>query len=116
MSESPAPARVSNVDAATAIARHRGGTPIIDVREDDEWRAGHIPGAMHLSVADLTPDSVPSRGPVLVICRSGSRSAKATQTLAAAGLEVGNVVGGMTAWAANGGSMEADTGRAPIIA
>lgn len=116
MSESPSSAGVSNVDAATAIAHHRTGVPIIDVREADEWRAGHIPGALHLPLDRLTPGAVPSRGPVLVICRSGGRSTKAAQALAAAGVEVGNVVGGMTAWAAIGGPMETGTGRTPTVA
>ena len=116
MSKSPSPTRVTNIDATTAISQHRSGLPVIDVREDDEWRAGHIPGALHLPLNRLTPDEVPNSGPVLVICRSGSRSTKAAQALAAAGHEVGNVVGGMTAWAAIGGPMEADTGGHPVVA
>ncbi len=109
------PVRVQNVDAATAIARHRGGTPVIDVREAEEWRAGHIPGTVHLPLAELTPAEVPGGGPVLVICRSGARSLQAARMLVAAGVEAGNVVGGMTAWAAIGGPLEADTGRTPVV-
>jgi Rhodanese-related sulfurtransferase len=116
MSKSPSPARVTNIDATTAISQYRSGLPVIDVREPGEWRAGHIPGALHLPLAKLTPDEVPNSGPVLVICRSGSRSMKAAKSLAAAGYEVGNVVGGITAWAAIGGPMETDTGSCPVVA
>lgn len=116
MPQRPSPARVSNVDAATALTRHRDGVPIIDVRDAREWRAGHIPDALNLPLNGLSPHDVPSGGPVLIICRSGSRSAQAAGNLAAAGIPALNVVGGMTAWAAIGGPMQAETGQPPTVA
>ena len=108
--------RVVSADELARMRADRPGLVVLDVRWRDEWDAGHIPGALHLPLNRLTPDEVPNSGPVLVICRSGSRSTKAAQALAAAGHEVGNVVGGMTAWAAIGGPMEADTGGHPVVA
>ncbi len=116
MPQRPSPAHVRNVDAATALTRHRDGVPIIDVRDDHEWRAGHIPDALHLPLKDLDPDNVPAEGPVLVICRSGNRSAQAARSLASAGVQAVNVLGGMTAWAAIGGPMQTDTGHVPTVA
>lgn len=71
---------------------------LLDVREDDEWAAGHAPGAVHVPMGQLTPESLPEGSPVYCICRSGNRSLQVAEVLVAAGLDARNVSGGMLAW------------------
>jgi rhodanese-related sulfurtransferase len=93
----------SEIDVAGAVAaRQRGTAQIVDVREPDEWREGHIPGAMHLPLAQLSVRSTeldPTR-PVITVCRSGRRSLIAGDALQKAGFsDVASLAGGMIAWA-----------------
>jgi hydroxyacylglutathione hydrolase len=77
---------------------------VLDVREANEWRDGHAPGAVHIPGAQLPSriDEVPA-GPVLVICGTGYRSAIAASLLARAGRdEIAHVVGGMDAYRSAG--------------
>jgi rhodanese-related sulfurtransferase len=78
------------------------GTVLLDVREIDEWAAGHAPDATHVPLSRLTSDAVPPGTTVLCICRSGGRSGKATEALRKVGIDAVNVAGGMNAWAAAG--------------
>lgn len=90
---------------------------LLDVREDDEWRAGHAPGALHVPLGEL-PSRLPElpEQPVHVICRSGRRSAQAVAWLmGAAGVESANVEGGMQAWAAAGRPMVAEGDDDPTV-
>lgn len=90
---------------------------ILDVREHDEWQAGHIEGATHIPMAQV-PQSLgvlPEGDPLYVFCRSGGRSAKVTQWLNANGFNAVNVDGGMQAWQANGKAMITDNGAAPTV-
>ena len=91
------------MDATTA--RSLGtAIQIIDVREDDEWAAGHIDGALHIPLAQLPQrlsEIDTTRTPVTV-CRAGGRSARAHALLTAAGRSAEDLTGGMQAWAADG--------------
>jgi rhodanese-related sulfurtransferase len=78
------------------------GVVLLDVREIEEWAAGHAPGAVHVPLSRLTPDAVPSGATVLCLCRSGNRSGRATEALRNHGIDALNVAGGMHAWAAAG--------------
>jgi rhodanese-related sulfurtransferase len=94
---------VPEVDVAeTARRLDAGEILLLDVREDDEWQAGHAPQAVHVQLGKLAADRIPTTCPVVVVCRSGNRSAHATAALVAAGLEARNLAGGMRAWAAAG--------------
>jgi hydroxyacylglutathione hydrolase len=78
---------------------------IIDVRGPDEWRHGHLPGAIHIPLASL-PDRLdelnPSRA-IVLHCKGGSRSAIATSFLKARGVSnVSNLLGGYTEWVKSG--------------
>ena len=88
------------------------GVAVLDVREPVEWHYGHIQGATHVPLMDLVArhDEVPS-GRVVVVCKVGARSARATAYLAQQGLDVANLDGGMVEWAAAGRPMVSDTGR-----
>ena len=90
---------------------------LLDVREDDEWAAGHAPDAVHLSMSTLTGrlDELPA-GPLAVICRSGGRSARVTAYLAGQGRDAVNVDGGMLAWEAEGRPMAGGGPDGPRVA
>jgi rhodanese-related sulfurtransferase len=94
------------------------GVYLLDVREDDEWAAGHAPEAVHVRLGELNERSeeVPRDREVYVICRSGARSAYAAQALAGAGWKAINVADGMTGWAVAGRPMVSETGTEPFVA
>ena len=94
------------------------GVFLLDVREDDEWTAGHAPEAVHVRLGDLglRAGELPRHREVYVICRSGARSAYAAQTLAAAGFSTVNVADGMTGWAVAGRPMVSADGAEPYVA
>lgn len=91
---------------------------LLDVREDDEWTAGHVPGATHIPLGQLGARTaeLPLDQDVYVICRTGMRSARAAKALNGAGWQALNVAGGMRDWAAAGRPMVSDSGAAPFVA
>lgn len=90
----------ASVSVQEARERQQAGALIVDVREADEWAGGHVPGARHvpLSRFNETARALPKDTELLVICRSGNRSARATTALREAGFNAVNVSGGMIAW------------------
>jgi hydroxyacylglutathione hydrolase len=82
---------------------------IVDVRAPDEWRRGHLPGAIHIPLAAL-PDRAGELDPsipIVVHCRGGGRSSIATSFLQARGIgSVSNLAGGYDAWVAEGFEVE----------
>lgn len=73
---------------------------MLDVREPNEWAAGHVAGAMHIPVGQLTErrqELDPNRE-MIVICRSGNRSGLACELLEEMGFQVVNMTGGLNAW------------------
>lgn len=92
-------------------------TTLLDVREDDEWAAGHAPEALHIPLGDLAArlGELPADNSLYVVCRGGGRSARATAFLNANGWDATNVDGGMRAWAAAGKPMAAETGADPTV-
>jgi len=93
-------ARLPDVDVPQALALLDDGALLLDVREPGEWAAGHAPQAVHVPLAALRPGALSRDRVVLAICRSGNRSGRAADALAAEGFAVHNVAGGMRAWAA----------------
>lgn len=79
---------------------------VVDVRNDDEWRTGHVCGAAHVMAGDLparAPALAADEAPLAVICGTGYRSTVAASVLKRAGVSrVINVTGGMVAWQAAG--------------
>lgn len=93
------------------------GAKILDVREDYEWEAGHIPDALHIPLDQLPDrlDDLDPDGDLAVICRTGGRSARATQWLESHGYSAVNVTGGMGAWLEAGKPMISDAGTEPTV-
>ena len=90
-----------NISAQEAAEQFLKGGTFLDVRRDDEFQSGHIPGAFHIPVEDLKKRTgdVPAGRPLYVICRSGARSAAACRMLTDCGMkQIVNVEGGMLAW------------------
>ena len=92
------------------------GALLLDVREPDEWEAGHAPAATHVPLATL-PANRPAQGRrIVAVCRTGARSARATNALNAWGYDAVNLAGGMQAWAASDlAVIAADGGPGAVI-
>ena len=91
------------VDEAANL--REAGAFMLDVREPEEWMAGHIPGATLIPLGELAARAaeVPADQQVVVVCRSGNRSATGRDILLDAGLEqVTSMAGGMNQWAGAG--------------
>ncbi|MEU2236772.1 rhodanese-like domain-containing protein [Streptomyces vietnamensis] len=86
---------------ASELAR---GAFTIDVREPDEYAAGHVPGVRTAPLSELGAHlaALPADRPVYVICASGNRSAWAAEHLEAAGFHAVSVAGGTSGWARTG--------------
>jgi rhodanese-related sulfurtransferase len=93
------------------------GVLLLDVREADEWAAGHAPNAQHLPMSEISGrlGELPQDGSVFVICRSGGRSARVTAYLNSNGWDAVNVDGGMQQWAATGRPLVSDAGDPQVI-
>ncbi|GLF96673.1 rhodanese-like domain-containing protein [Streptomyces yaizuensis] len=89
---------------------------ILDVRENDEWEAGHAEGALHVPMSDFVArygevtEAVADGRRAYVMCRVGGRSAQVTQYLVQQGIDAVNIDGGMLAWDAAGRPMVTDNG------
>ena len=91
---------------------------VIDVREDNEWHAGHAPNAIHVPMGTIPEnlDALPDTDETVpVICRSGGRSDRVVQWLVQQGFDMVNVDGGMRAWAAAGKAMTSEDGSEPTV-
>jgi rhodanese-related sulfurtransferase len=95
---------VVDVDPAEADRLVAAGAVMVDVREDDEWEAGHAPVAVHVPVGQVVDrmDELPTDRTIVCMCRMGGRSGSVAVHLAGAGYDVRNIAGGMQAWAAVG--------------
>lgn len=91
---------------------------LLDVREQDEWDAGHAPGAVHIPLGELPArlDELPDTdaGTLAVACRGGGRSSRAVAWLSQQGFDVANLDGGMKAWHGAGKQLVADSGSATV--
>lgn len=100
----PDMARRITVQEAAERTRNGGSALLVDVREADEWQAGHVPWAVHLPLSALggpLPPDVAGR-PLVLVCRSGNRSRQAAELLVAQGIEAVDVMDGMIEWARAG--------------
>ena len=95
---------IQEVSVDELAERLAAGATVFDVRGPDEYDEAHVPGAVPIPLGTV-PDRVadfPTDGEVLVICKSGGRSMRACEFLAANGRTAVNVAGGTMAWIAAG--------------
>jgi rhodanese-related sulfurtransferase len=105
----PAAPAVGPEEAARRVDE---GAVLLDVREPDEWHAGHAPNAVHVPLAALAAsvDRLDKDQPVVAVCRVGGRSERAAAALIQRGYDAVNLAGGMQAWHAAGMAVVTDTG------
>lgn len=97
----------------------RSGATMLDIRENNEWNAGHAPGAVHVPVKNVASQALkrlPKGRPVIVTCRTGARSRGATRILREKGVDAINLSGGMAAWESAGGRIIGKGNRPGMIA
>ena len=99
--------RVDSSEGRSILDADPDGTIVIDVRRDDEWVTGHVTGATHIPVDDLTDriGEIPTGKKVLFICAAGVRSGLACEMAAALGFDAENLINiedGTPAWIAGG--------------
>lgn len=98
--------RVPEVDVREARRRaERGEAVIVDVREPEELAQVSVPGALHIPLGDLPEraSELPRDRELLMLCRSGNRSGRATEYLLRSGFDrTANIAGGILAWVEQG--------------
>lgn len=103
----PDPREITNADAAKVYDEN--DATFVDVRETSEWNAGHMPGAVHIPLGDLTrrAGELPKDKRIITVCRSGNRSLYAVDMLQAKGhADVKSMAGGMIEWSMAGRPVE----------
>jgi rhodanese-related sulfurtransferase len=103
---------VDEVEADAAADLAEEGALLLDVREDDEWSAGHVAGSVHISMGELGArlGELPTDRRIVAVCRTGARSGAVTDALTGRGYDVVNLAGGLQGWAAEGLPLVADDG------
>ena len=93
------------ISVSQAAAKRQAGTFILDVRQPEEWADAHIPGSTLIPLGDLESriNEVPKDQEIVVVCRSGNRSAQGRDILKQAGFtQVTSMAGGLNEWKAEG--------------
>jgi rhodanese-related sulfurtransferase len=87
---------------AQAGAALDAGAVAVDVREPQEWEAGHVDGSLWIPLGELQARAgeLPRDRPLVIVCRTGARSGYAADALVAAGYDASNLAGGLFAWKA----------------
>jgi hydroxyacylglutathione hydrolase len=103
-------AQVAQLDASSLNKLSgKNGLQVVDVRSPEEWSGGHLPGAVHIPLAQL-PDragELDASAPIVLHCKGGGRSSIAASFLQSRGAsKVSNLVGGFEAWVAKGFPVE----------
>src|ERR1700694_3724475 len=95
------------VDLDTFATAHGADAAVVDVRNPDEYEAGHVAGAKLIPLPELGQrvDEIPAGRPLYVICAVGGRSMTATVALVEAGFDAVSVAGGTKGWIASGRSV-----------
>jgi len=92
----------NRVPEVSAVDAESGATSqvLLDVRNADEWEAGHAPGAQWIPLGELEQArfKLPMNRRIVCVCRVGGRSARATESLSEWGFDAVNMTGGMKAW------------------
>jgi rhodanese-related sulfurtransferase len=112
MTDATSPGAELTVERAREMIE-AGEATAVDVRQDYEWEAGHIAGAIHVPLEQLPARAgeLDRERPLIMQCRTGSRSAMATAALREAGFEALNLEGGLQAWVEAGLPIEPADGK-----
>lgn len=96
-----------------AELRDTGDAQLIDVREPYEWEAGRIAEARHIALGAISGEAatIDRERPIVFVCRTGSRSAMATDAFRKAGYDAYNLDGGLLAWVDRGLPLEPEDGE-----
>jgi len=100
---------IQEIEVKDLKAALDGGAKLIDVRETDEYTAGHIPSATSIPLSTITVDFERFRSAtdLYIVCKSGGRSMRACEFLVDQGIvNVVNVVGGTMAWQTSGNEVK----------
>ncbi len=118
MSGAASSGAVPQVSPLETVGLLGSGAFLLDVREDDEWAAGHAAEAVHVPMGLVTDrlDEVPKTATVVCVCRAGARSATVAGALIGAGYDARNLDGGMQAWQAAGLPVVTDGGGPGTVA
>jgi rhodanese-related sulfurtransferase len=114
------PKEISRAEAREMLDQ---GAQLVDVRVDHEWETGHLPGAVHIPLAELPAraEEIDKDRPVILYCRGGNRSSMATTALAEAGYDASKLSEGAVGWEEEGLEFEpkdgyvAESGEAAAI-
>jgi rhodanese-related sulfurtransferase len=90
---------------------------LLDVREDDEWVAGHVDGAVHVPMYEVPTvlDRLDRGDNIVVVCKVGSRSARVAAWLNQQGFRASNLDGGLIAWSGAGRPLVSESGAPPRV-
>lgn len=107
---------VSEVSPSQALELLDGDAVLLDVRQENEWDAGHAPMASLIPLSELADhlDELPRDRLIICTCRSGGRSLRAATFLKENGFDVVNLTGGMIAWFAEDLPFDSESGDASI--
>ena len=98
------PLVISHEELERALSE--GACALVDVREPNEFAGGHIANAINLPLSAFDPARLPADKPVVLVCRSGGRSATALNRVRSSGRsDVKHWAGGVMGWQANGGRL-----------
>jgi rhodanese-related sulfurtransferase len=108
---------VSQVACTDAQALQAMDVVLLDVRNPDEYEAGHAPDVMFIPLGELEArvGELDPTIPIVAICRLGGRSQAAAEFLTAQGFIVANMTGGMAAWSSDGLNVLTDEGTQGIV-
>jgi rhodanese-related sulfurtransferase len=101
-----------------ALAAMHEGALLLDVREYEEWMAGHVDGATHVPMQEVPArlGDLPRDRRIVCICRSGNRSGQVTAYLLRQGYDAVNMAGGMRSWDAEQLPFVNANGNAGVVA
>lgn len=107
----------ATIDPEGGSALVRDGAVLLDIREVNEWVAGHASAAVHIPMGAVDSTELPfgESDKVVVMCRSGRRSIPVTEYLQAKGYDAVNYEGGMQAWVQLGGDIVDADGNPGIV-
>ncbi|MBS1861794.1 MAG: rhodanese-like domain-containing protein [Actinobacteria bacterium] len=123
MADAPADATPKTISRAEAREMVEAGAQLVDVRAEHEWETGHLPGATHIPLAELSArvEEIDKDRPVIFYCRGGNRSSMATTALAEAGYDAVKLSEGAVGWEEEGlpfepeGGYVAESGEAAAV-